>query len=859
MTPQGHKDVYIPNINRQPSGGGHAGLPVCIMRKKIKEEFMKTAKRIMCSALVLVLALSLISFASADTTADYSDGDKVKYTEAVDVLTGIRVIEGTDGAFRPEDPVTRAESAAILTRLLLTRDTADNLPVSNTGFSDVAADHWAAKYVAYCSSQGIILGRPDGNFYPNDPVTAAEFVIMLMRALDIGDPDRYVGSTWNLNAILDGMDSGLLNTNVNYTAPATREEIAQYAFNGLIYSSTGSAEKIWGVISYKTDADGFVEFEYGWITIPGSAPDSLISKRYPSLESTIDDTDDLGRPATTWKFQKAAISTYITQPIATFNAALSQDDVFKVTGLGSDITKTAVSIDAVVNQAGAQDAKAEITSLRNSNIASNSTIYGSNGNGIITEIYRVKNSDTPDAFKAVIIKPSFAEVDIKPTSATPTVGAYNTYSFNTKDSGTVYTSHVDPDFEKDNVIISGKVTKGDRALYYWGKDNLYIEAVRTITGTINSISSAGVIVFESGTTYKAGAFAGSDIYPSKDEGVYFIDSFGFILGVKESGDSNLRVALVIATDSYSILEDNKVIPKYFVIMADINGKVTTVPASQDYKDTLNGLLCTYTTNIRTEEYDFDVIAPNIDTDVGSYKVRTGDIVRIEKANPEMTAASSHFVNLAGNTTKFYIVNSDNTITTVTGISNISSMLSLSKTTSVSLSADGTAPNAVADVVFIYDGNKSAAETEYVFYLGTYQRLADGITIDVHISGVPSSIPNIAEGPTGIDMLTSCQLYQSVSVSTSGAVTATPITSADASLKGAGVLQYDGGMLFFKGSYTDIVDQDTPTYIITLTDGVRSVESGVAKDIKVTLRTAGYVYVVKNLTGEALAIYIFDFV
>ncbi len=54
-------------------------------------------------------------------------------------------------------------------------------------FPDIEADeqnrpHWARGPIAYLATLGIVEGYPDGNFYPNNPVTRGEFATWLAKA-----------------------------------------------------------------------------------------------------------------------------------------------------------------------------------------------------------------------------------------------------------------------------------------------------------------------------------------------------------------------------------------------------------------------------------------------------------------------------------------------------------------------------------------------------------------------------------------------------------------------------------------------------------------------------------------------------
>ena len=90
-------------------------------------------------------------------------------------------IQGSQGLFRPEAPLTRSEAVAILARL--TVDKQGNSLYSKTeeasGFSDVSADAWYAPYVAFAHRWGIAGGYPDGSFRPDRAVSRSELVKLL--------------------------------------------------------------------------------------------------------------------------------------------------------------------------------------------------------------------------------------------------------------------------------------------------------------------------------------------------------------------------------------------------------------------------------------------------------------------------------------------------------------------------------------------------------------------------------------------------------------------------------------------------------------------------------------------------------
>ena len=112
------------------------------------------------------------------TTTSHSDiKDGAWCCRAVATLTNAGVINGyTDGTFRPNAPITRAELATIIARFA-------KLDVNTKTFSDING-HWAQKNIELAAGNGWINGYEDGTFRPNNNITRAETFAMINRVLD---------------------------------------------------------------------------------------------------------------------------------------------------------------------------------------------------------------------------------------------------------------------------------------------------------------------------------------------------------------------------------------------------------------------------------------------------------------------------------------------------------------------------------------------------------------------------------------------------------------------------------------------------------------------------------------------------
>ncbi len=99
-------------------------------------------------------------------------------TQAAQEGTHLRYIQGyPDGLFRPEQSITRAEVATILTRITGPITAADDVAL----YPDVAGDHWAARYIKAAKARGLMIGDPDGRFRPQDPISRAEVAVIALR------------------------------------------------------------------------------------------------------------------------------------------------------------------------------------------------------------------------------------------------------------------------------------------------------------------------------------------------------------------------------------------------------------------------------------------------------------------------------------------------------------------------------------------------------------------------------------------------------------------------------------------------------------------------------------------------------
>ena len=181
-------------------------------------------------ALVLAFACAFTMFAGAA----FTDSADIKVdAEVVDTLVALGVVNGyDDGSFKPNGTVTRAEMAKMIYVLRTGKSDASAYNDDKTSFTDING-HWARGYIKYCQSLGIIAGKSNTKFVPNEKVSAQEAAKMLLVTLGYNAQKAgLVGTGWasKTNALAD--ENGLLeDVNTSFTSACPRQYAAQLIYN----------------------------------------------------------------------------------------------------------------------------------------------------------------------------------------------------------------------------------------------------------------------------------------------------------------------------------------------------------------------------------------------------------------------------------------------------------------------------------------------------------------------------------------------------------------------------------------------------------------------------------------------------
>lgn len=155
----------------------------------------------------------------SDVPKGYWAANYIGYMQQFGIITGY-----SDGSFRPDAPVTRAEFAAIASRF-------EKLTEGSKSFADVPDTYWAARYINFAATRGWVTGYSDGTFKPENTITRAEVAAVTCRLLERSADQNYIRS--HLNE---------LRTFSDMTESHWAYWYAMEAANGHDYTKSGSSE-----------------------------------------------------------------------------------------------------------------------------------------------------------------------------------------------------------------------------------------------------------------------------------------------------------------------------------------------------------------------------------------------------------------------------------------------------------------------------------------------------------------------------------------------------------------------------------------------------------------------------------------
>lgn len=239
-------------------------------------------------AAALVCGLVVVVPASAATggtsTSGFTDITDPAVAEAAEVLRLLGVVNGTGGtSFNPGGTLTRAEFCKMAIEIMGKGEEA-SAQMNRTIFLDVKGDHWARGYINLAAStrlgateeggggEMLMVGVGDGTFRPNQTITFAEAVTIMMRILGYTASDVASGSSWYSGYLSSAAVIGLTDgVSLTWNSTITRGQTA-ILFENMLYTNPKGIET-----PYLTQLGGSITDEAVIISLDATAADGTAS------------------------------------------------------------------------------------------------------------------------------------------------------------------------------------------------------------------------------------------------------------------------------------------------------------------------------------------------------------------------------------------------------------------------------------------------------------------------------------------------------------------------------------------------------------------------------------------------------
>jgi hypothetical protein len=198
--------------------------------------------------IVMQVPVQAQSTSFSDLSSDYWASDFIQELANRGIISGF-----PDGSFRPNDPVTRAQFAAMV------RQAFRRSAVREAGrFADVPSSYWAADAIREAYSTGFMSGYPNNVFRPDENIPRAQVLVSLANGLGYSTDNSSVEGTlqfyadasaipaWARPSVAAATDRQIV---VNYpdvqrlspNRPASRAEVAAFIYQALVSSGTVAA------------------------------------------------------------------------------------------------------------------------------------------------------------------------------------------------------------------------------------------------------------------------------------------------------------------------------------------------------------------------------------------------------------------------------------------------------------------------------------------------------------------------------------------------------------------------------------------------------------------------------------------
>ena len=561
-------------------------------------------KKFLSLVLALVMTMSLVTVSAG--AKDFTDSTKIQYTEAVDVMSAVKVIDGyAEGDFRPTATLTRGAAAKIICNLILGPTTASALVADAAPYKDVPTNHTFAGYIAYCQKTGIISGYADGTFKPANSLTGYAFMKMLLGALGYkAEQEGYTGANWSIQVAKRAMNIGLKDDLVgdfNGVKAVTREEACLYAFNTLKATMVEYEKNSTVTVGNITIKDTSTAKE---MTNTGKTDGNIdkdgkmqFAEKYFTDLKMFSATDDFSRPATQWKIKAEEVGKYTDTPNLTYTKAVKAGDIYKDLALGSTIDKKDVTV--YINGEKAEDASVALKKGSDSKIGKDyleksGKKYSTAKNGVLTEVFYDKDDDSAiitqvvtyvgqinKSVKATSSKDAYVVIDQLPMSGdNANVMAVPSDLTGKTVSGTLE-FETNESYEDDAYVLYTYSQTADevKSLAVAEKVEGYVS--QTINKSNDKDENNGLTL--AGTSYKmSAAYSGEELgeISVKEDHTAYLDQYGYAIYVEEVEEIGNYALLVNVADKGTFVGK-----KAELVFTDGTTKVVT--AEKDYSKVSN--------------------------------------------------------------------------------------------------------------------------------------------------------------------------------------------------------------------------------------------------------------------------------
>lgn len=162
----------------------------------------------------------------------------------IQALAAQNIIAGfPDGTFRPNEPVTRAQFAAIVSKAFSPKPQRQAVD-----FKDVSRNFWGYQAIQTAYRGGFVAGYPGGLFQPQQQIPRVQALVSLANGLNLSTKNPNAISVYTDAAQIPNYASGPVaaatqqNLVVNYPTPnqlnpnreATRAEVAAFVYQALV-------------------------------------------------------------------------------------------------------------------------------------------------------------------------------------------------------------------------------------------------------------------------------------------------------------------------------------------------------------------------------------------------------------------------------------------------------------------------------------------------------------------------------------------------------------------------------------------------------------------------------------------------